>query len=465
MVRHRLLDRKYDLLDVDRSGVRGRGTWAYSLDNVVNDNVAADCCDLAVKRNVVISNFNSTLSWLDSSESERRAVMELVSALTEPGTLDELGIGSIRDTIADALFPGTSTIQTRARYFLFVPWILQVVEAAPGANSSRLSRELELRLCDALDKAHGANAGVIGRQARASLRRWPSSIYWVGLQRWGIRREPAAAPVHGANQRQPSALMRATWAPSDPVEDRGYESADGIPGRWAAVPPPPEDFPDRATFELTLDEGRFLRDCVDLKHPQTYLAHILREGDVRKIWDADYPWEHSSAALTTPTLAAWLDDAKLFSLVHRGAAVLYSVMLAEALEHHEDVSIFSTALTEWFEEIHEHQDDLAQWDRPAMWRRLQEANPRLRPATMTFADRWHALAMEMTRHQLVPEAHPGARAVVREREVALKGRRARLTYAEARDIRRGYPASGRLDFRWGQVQRIVADILEPLESP
>ncbi len=59
--------------------------------------------------------FNSTLSWLDSSEHERRAVLELVSALNEPGTLDELGIGSIRDTIADAVFPGTSTIQTPAR--------------------------------------------------------------------------------------------------------------------------------------------------------------------------------------------------------------------------------------------------------------------------------------------------------------------------------------------------------------
>ena len=49
-------------------------------------------------------------------------------ALNEPGTLDELGIGPIRDTIADTLFPGTSTIQTRARYFLFIPWILQKAE-------------------------------------------------------------------------------------------------------------------------------------------------------------------------------------------------------------------------------------------------------------------------------------------------------------------------------------------------
>lgn len=40
----------------------------------------------------------------------------------EPGTRDELGIGPVRDAFSEQLFPGTSVIQTRARYFLFVPW-------------------------------------------------------------------------------------------------------------------------------------------------------------------------------------------------------------------------------------------------------------------------------------------------------------------------------------------------------
>ena len=241
------------------------------------------------------TDFRSTLSWLDSSESERKAVMELVSALNEPGTLDELGIGSIRDTIADALFPGTSTIQTRARYFLFIPWILQMVEARPRANSNQLARQLQLQLCDALAATHGAGQGVIGREARASLQRWPSSIYWVGLERWGIRREPGSIPSHQDVRRGPSALLQATWAPDDPVEDRRYESADGLPGRWAKLPEPPEGFPDNATFDMSPEEARFLRDCIELKHPQTYLAHILREGNATGIWDAEYPWDHIAA--------------------------------------------------------------------------------------------------------------------------------------------------------------------------
>ena len=38
-------------------------------------------------------------------------------------TVDELGVLTIWEAIADQLLPGLSTIQTRARYFFFIPWI------------------------------------------------------------------------------------------------------------------------------------------------------------------------------------------------------------------------------------------------------------------------------------------------------------------------------------------------------
>ena len=41
---------------------------------------------------------------------------------------DELGLGAVRDSIADHLFPGTSTIQTRLRYMLFIPWLFRTLE-------------------------------------------------------------------------------------------------------------------------------------------------------------------------------------------------------------------------------------------------------------------------------------------------------------------------------------------------
>ena len=58
----------------------------------------------------------STFGWLDHDEGERRRMMEVVNLFREKGTLDELGICTIRDTVAEHFFPGTSTIQSRIEY-------------------------------------------------------------------------------------------------------------------------------------------------------------------------------------------------------------------------------------------------------------------------------------------------------------------------------------------------------------
>jgi hypothetical protein len=60
----------------------------------------------------------SQFAWLDFSEHERRKALDVIDLFRERDTRDELGIGTVRDALSDVLFPGTSTIQTRARYFL-----------------------------------------------------------------------------------------------------------------------------------------------------------------------------------------------------------------------------------------------------------------------------------------------------------------------------------------------------------
>jgi len=65
----------------------------------------------------------SYLAWIDFDPEERRRAQTLIDLFKQPEARDELGLGTIRDGLADLLFPGTSTIQTRIRYMLFVPWI------------------------------------------------------------------------------------------------------------------------------------------------------------------------------------------------------------------------------------------------------------------------------------------------------------------------------------------------------
>jgi hypothetical protein len=72
----------------------------------------------------------SSFAWLDFSESDRQKALDIIDLFREKGTVDELGIGTVRDAFADLLFPGTSTIMTRARYYLFVPWMYRVLSAS-----------------------------------------------------------------------------------------------------------------------------------------------------------------------------------------------------------------------------------------------------------------------------------------------------------------------------------------------
>ena len=64
------------------------------------------------------------VGWIDFSSKDREKAMAVIDLMKENGAVDELGIGVVRDRLADILFPGTSTIQTRAKYFFIVPWCM-----------------------------------------------------------------------------------------------------------------------------------------------------------------------------------------------------------------------------------------------------------------------------------------------------------------------------------------------------
>ncbi len=113
----------------------------------------------------------------------------ILALFRERDTRDELGIGIIRDLVADELFPGTSTIQTRLRYMLFVPWIYQRLEKKhPDRKAfAEEARRLEVAIVKALATSDDT-VGVFGKRAGGGLKRLPSSVYWAGLGMWEIRR-------------------------------------------------------------------------------------------------------------------------------------------------------------------------------------------------------------------------------------------------------------------------------------
>ena len=133
----------------------------------------------------------SALTWLDYSERDRRNALAVIDLFRETGTVDELGLAGVRDSFSDLFFPGTSTIQTRACYFLLVPWTCLEVERLKVASSQapRRARRAELELNQRLREGNDTR-GVFGGRSGDALKRLPSAVYWGGLGSWGIRLFP-----------------------------------------------------------------------------------------------------------------------------------------------------------------------------------------------------------------------------------------------------------------------------------
>jgi hypothetical protein len=97
------------------------------------------------------SGMPSSFAWIDHSDAHRRKMLDAIDLFREQGTRDELGLSVIRDGLANLLFPGTGALQTRARYFFFVPWMYQSLEREHVRSSdiARRARSFEINLIDA----------------------------------------------------------------------------------------------------------------------------------------------------------------------------------------------------------------------------------------------------------------------------------------------------------------------------
>ena len=114
----------------------------------------------------------------------------MLQLFSDKDTVDDLGIGTVRDAISNSLFPGTSVIQTRARYFLFVPWLFRRAEQRYPQQLVAKATDMERNLIEAL-RADGDLVGLIGVDRGKNVRTLPSAIFWGGLIRYGIFLSPS----------------------------------------------------------------------------------------------------------------------------------------------------------------------------------------------------------------------------------------------------------------------------------
>lgn len=424
-----------------------------------------------------------TLQWLDFSPTEREDVLTLLESQKDKSTIDELGLGLVRDAISDHLFPGLSTIQTRARYFLFVAWLLRDLERG-NVQDDRLVltlRQREIQLIEALLATDGEtgeerHAGLIGRDSGESTKRLPSAIYWSGIRRLGIYQGAGSLQEYLSDLPDLRRHRRRRGASAE-----SEETSDGNLGATTWDPDLPTDKADfltKTSFELTGEEARYLKEKVLSLRTSSgqvcLLQWMVRYLDAATVAKLEAPWsllDDTGPWPALPTsLRAELTHAHHFSLCARALTAVYTRLLA-ARRRDLDLGHYDALLADVLSGLAEHAPALQAWfaDLPALWHWISQVNPRLQ-RDRPFIEEWlHLLA-----DQGFSGANPAAllstqiERWMQGRERRLKGALARMGNPPVLQRWSAPDSLGLTNYRWRTARDIVIDILtglDPTEVP
>lgn len=385
----------------------------------------------------------SYLAWIDFDPEERRRAQTLIDLFKQPEARDELGLGTIRDGLADLLFPGTSTIQTRIRYTLFVPWIYREAQQRKVNQAERtiIARDLEFELSEALLRG-GEREDVIGRLAGRSLKRLASSVYWAGMYALGIR-------TLAGNQ--------ATFL------SYGQEGLKDHDLRlWCtSLPKPPENLFEQTNFKLLDKEADFLRDRI----AGSAKASLLNElASKQKNFSEDWAWQVREDTVSDRNRSI-LRHAERFSGVMHGASLLYNLLLAlraaerpNAKTHGEASALienYRQLLEDWRGDLHHLA--LQSWDLDDLFQIVGSTGHNLTQSSREFVRGWLVIALQNSKSL---ETDHEAIDLLRKRELSLKRMKARLLHDAPLERWSGASGLARLDFRWGIARRYLGELVD-----
>ncbi len=393
----------------------------------------------------------STLAWLDFNAAERERTQRVLALFEERDTRDELGLGGIRDSFSDHLFPGTSTIQTRLRYMFFVPWIYLRLERqrVPSREVAVRARKLELDLTNPL-LAEDDNAGVFGRLAKGQLKRLPSSVYWAGLRQFGICQYPGGRDDYHRD-------LDSIYRRRDRARTENDGSCEAYQFTWhPKLPRAPEDFLTAPSFQITREEALFFKDCLMVRCSGSLLTFLAWHSEAA---DVNFPWEHPRLAEFSDAHREMLENARLFSEVTHGAAILYNLLLAEARARDDWASDYRDLFDDWLDRVNQERRRIREWNLQRFWDVARHPNHSITFRTREFVESWIRLSLD---NGVGMADSADARRLIRDREIRLKGPRSRFQNQRALEQWGGAAGLRPVSFRWHNAVTFLKDLEEGL---
>ena len=391
------------------------------------------------------------LGWIDFSKSERNKVLSVLDLLMEAGTLDELGIAPIRDGFANLFFPGTSTIQTRAKYFLIVPYALKDLEYSKEINPSRCLKifdEVQRNCGEQLLSSAEDTAGVIGKRSLGQnkwVKQTPADIYWAGLRSYGIFRGNLSLSEYIraiCRMKNEKAELLKLGNKNDEAEDRvgdDKDAGDLFKMQFLNIPTYTQKWRENLSIKLTAAEGEFLKTQIIHSYPDSMLAYILKNNMTEILSCKNYQDLASSIHLFPEDIQGDYKLAADFSNFLYALRVLYNVIVSDGQN--------TDAYSEW-ELLNDSMQELASVDLESIYKKLSIYR---NPLLCKFLDRCKALMMAEDVEELKKE--------IRHRERELKQNRAKTMHPGEFDPDAWFSGKA-LDYRFGDASTIIRDIWE-----
>lgn len=389
------------------------------------------------------------LGWIDFSKEDRQKALDVINLLSEQGAVDELGIGIVRDAFANYFFPGTSTIQTRAKYFLIVPYILRdAVDGRYGKDVNRILRAIDteekecgIKLLESNPKAEG----VIGTRVlpKGWVARKPSDIYWNGIRTYGIFCDYGLSiPEYVSlamklNTQKSSAKLGNRNDEAEENEKYDSDAGDIMNVSFWNLPIYYDNWRDNLTIELTNEEALYLDKQIQKGAKGSLLEYVLKNRiDMNKYED----FVSMAADLSEKVeekLSYMMKLACEFNNLVYMARVRFNVMLSE--EENE------VAVSEW-DRLKSQVKRRANVDLSAVFNKLELHNPGTYLFLSKLQEAFKALDID------------AADELIKKRERQLKGiNRAKLNRTKEFDHSK-WVGGGELDYRFSNARRIINDI-------
>ena len=395
------------------------------------------------------------LGWIDFSKTERNKILSVLDLLSESGTLDELGIAPIRDGFANLFFPGTSTIQTRAKYFFLVPYALKDLELSNETNPNRFLRALNEteKICgETLLEINPNENGIIGKrslQGGKCVKRTPADIYWAGLRKYGIftggnisLSEYARASCAIKNQKSNLTKLGNRNDSAEENETDDKNAGNIFKMQFWKMPLYQRSWRDKIQMSLTKEEGEFLREQIISTCPDSMLSYIL-ENKMTEILDLE---NFSDLGAIINKFPKQMQDEYALALSFSDflfvARTLYNIIISDG---------HNVQANDIFEDLKEVMAELANIDIDLIFTKLYIYKTDLKNFIKKL--------QECMRNNDVEEM----KKAIKAREIMLKGQSRAKTAHPGEFNPNDWIGGGELDYRFNNAKTIIRDIFESEE--